>query len=406
MPAPVGHAFLRRRRRLRAGLTQLVLVLAGFALGLVTPRFTRGPNVPARQVTEMLLGLGLGLLGAVAVIFSLLFLVVQWAATNFTPRLTLFRDDPIVWRTFAFAAGLAVFSLTAALAIGSRAEVSLIVPVIAVLLVFVMLYLLRTLQLRAFAAIQLAPAVSSIAAQGRAVLEAVYPDRTPDVDPSPVAPLPPLHATLTWPHPPKVLQRIHVDRLLNAARTADAVVVLHEAPGATLSRGAPLADVHGGTLPVAAIIDAIVGGSERTFEQDPLLAVRLLADITLRSLAPAVNDPATAVQVLDEIEDLLDCATAASTEPLRLHDSDGQLRIVIPLPVWEDFVRTGIDDVIPAAASSPMTLQRLQKLLARLRSRVQPLHRPMLDARLARVDELAQRFSYVPVPHGADRPPD
>jgi Predicted membrane protein (DUF2254) len=46
-------------------------------------------------------------------------------------------------------------------------------------------------------------------------------------------------------------------------------------------------------------------GPERTFGQDPLFAFRLLADIGLRALSPAVNDPATAVQVLDTIQSLL-----------------------------------------------------------------------------------------------------
>jgi hypothetical protein len=32
----------------------------------------------------------------VSVIFSLLFLVVQWAFSSLSPRLNLFRDDPIV----------------------------------------------------------------------------------------------------------------------------------------------------------------------------------------------------------------------------------------------------------------------------------------------------------------------
>jgi formate hydrogenlyase subunit 4 len=41
--------------------------------------------------------------------FSLLFLVVQWAFSSLSPRLNLFRDDPIVWRTFAFAIGVFVF---------------------------------------------------------------------------------------------------------------------------------------------------------------------------------------------------------------------------------------------------------------------------------------------------------
>jgi len=39
----------------------------------------------------------------VSVIFSLLFLVVQWAFSSLSPRLNLFRDDPIVWRMFGLA---------------------------------------------------------------------------------------------------------------------------------------------------------------------------------------------------------------------------------------------------------------------------------------------------------------
>jgi hypothetical protein len=56
-------------------------------------------------VAEALVAVGFGVLGLVTVIFSLLFLVVQWAFGSLSPRLNLFRDDPIVWRTFAFAIG-------------------------------------------------------------------------------------------------------------------------------------------------------------------------------------------------------------------------------------------------------------------------------------------------------------
>ena len=50
---------------------------------------------------------------------------------------------------------------------------------------------------------------------------------------------------------------------------------------------------------------AFVTGDERTFEQDPKYAVRLLVDIAIKALSPAVNDPSTAVQALDQLEDLL-----------------------------------------------------------------------------------------------------
>jgi uncharacterized membrane protein len=39
-------------------------------------------------------------------------------------------------------------------------------------------------------------------------------------------------------------------------------------------------------------------GRERTIEQDPAFALRVLVDIAIRALSPAVNDPTTAVQVL------------------------------------------------------------------------------------------------------------
>src|SRR5690349_16662783 len=64
----------------------------------------------------------------VSIIFSVLFLVVQWAFSSRSPRLNMFRDDPVVWRTFGLAAGVFVFSVTAALVIGNDPEVPVIVP--------------------------------------------------------------------------------------------------------------------------------------------------------------------------------------------------------------------------------------------------------------------------------------
>ncbi|MFC9243109.1 DUF2254 family protein [Streptomyces sp. NPDC057136] len=389
----VLRSVLRRRRRLRAGLTQLLFVLVGLGLGLAVPGITRGPETPARPVVDMLLATGLGVLGGIAVIFSLLFLVVQWAATTFTPRLTLFRDAPIVWRTFAFAVGQAAFCLTATLAIGSRPEVSVAVPVIAGLLLFTMLALLRQLQLRAFAAIQLAPVLNSITERGRAILDALYPRVADPTTPPTMTPLPPLRSTVTWPKAPAVLQQIDMNLLLTTAQAANAVIVLREIPGTTLQHGTALADVHDGELPASAVLDCLVTGDERTFDQDPVLAFRLLADIALRALSPAVNDPATAVQALDSMEDLLNRSSGARTGLRHVTDRAGAVRVVIRLPGWEDFLRTGLDDVIPAAMNSPMALIRTRTLLEHLRSRGDAHSHPLLTRRLAWVEEeLAGRF--------------
>ena len=153
---PLGR-FARPRRRLRAGLVQLLCALAGLGLGLLLPLITFDSTVASSRVTDALVGVGFGVLGLVTIIFSLHFLVVQWAFTSLSPRLGLFRDDPIVWRTFGFAVGVFVLSVTTALVIGDQQKVSVIVPAAEVVAVLAALALIRTLQTKAFASIQLAP---------------------------------------------------------------------------------------------------------------------------------------------------------------------------------------------------------------------------------------------------------
>jgi uncharacterized membrane protein len=167
--------FSRPRRRIRANLAQLLFAVAGLGLGLLLPRITVAPTVASSRVTETLIGVGFGVLGLVTIIFSLLFLVVQWAFSSLSPRLNLFRDDPIVWRTFGLAVGVFVFSVTAALVIGNDTEVSVIVPAAEVAGVLAAIALIRALQVKAFASIQLAPTLSAIAARGRGILDELYP---------------------------------------------------------------------------------------------------------------------------------------------------------------------------------------------------------------------------------------
>ncbi|WRZ90656.1 DUF2254 domain-containing protein [Streptomyces sp. NBC_01007] len=387
-----GRAAFRRRRRLRAGLLQLVFIAVGLGLGLAVPEFTRGPVLPSRQVAEMLLATGFGVLGAATVIFSVLFLVVQWAATTFTPRLTLFRDAPIVWRTFAFAVGTTVFCATAALTISSRDKVSVVLPIGAGVLLLLLLTLLRNLLLQAVAAIQLAPVLSSISERGRHNLDVLYASGPKDPG-DPAAP-DRLRSTVGWPKAGTVLQRVDVGLLAGAARAANAVVVLRVTPGTTLQYGTTVAEVYDGELPASAVLRGLETGAERVFDQDPGLAFRLLADIALRALSPAVNDPATAVQALDAMEDLLRRPVPARARPRVVADRTGTLRVVVPLPGWEDFLRTALDDVIPAARNSPMVLIRLRTLLQDLRDAGHGRVEAPLTRRLAWVDEeLGARFS-------------
>ncbi len=388
MPAPAARPpgrFSRPRRRLRAGLAQLLCLLAGLGLGLLLPRITADPSVASTRVTESLVTLGFGTQGVVSIIFSLLFLVVQWAFGSLSPRLNLFRDDPIVWRTFGAAVGVFVFSVTAALVIGNDQKVSVIVPAAEVAGVLLTLAMVRVLQLKAFTSIQLAPTLAAIAAEGRAILDDLY-SRPWTAGTRPAAALPPLCRAVLWPHGQATLQQVHLPRLLDAAGSA--VIVLQAGIGDTLWQGAPVADLHGGDVTDAALLGGLVTGPERTFHQDPLFAFRLLADIGLRALSPAINDPATAVQVLDTIQSILGPLATRDLDVAEMADGSGTVRVILALPSWDDYLRTSLDDLTESASRSPMVLLRVRTLLTSLLNIAPPQRQPSVAWRLKHAQDL------------------
>ncbi len=385
----IGHRpgrLYRPRRPLRAGLVQLLCALAGLVLGVLLPRISTETSVASSRVTEALVGVGFGILGLVSIIFSLLFLVVQWAFGSLSPRLNLFRDDPIVWRTFGLAVGVFVFSVTSALAIGNKPEVSVIVPATEVAAMLAALAMLRTLQVRAFASIQLAPTLAAIATRGRGIIDDLYPRADPAGRP-PAASLPPFRRAVTWPHRQVILQQLDLRRLVGAADHA--VIVFRAGIGDTLQEGARLADLHGSEVPDAMIFGGLVTGPERTFNQDPLFAFRLLADIGMRALSPAVNDPATAVQVLDTLESLLVPLASRDLDVAEIADGAGDVRVVLALPRWDDYLQTALDDLIESGAHAPMALLRGHALLTSLLSAAPPPRKPSIAWRLQHAEELA-----------------
>jgi uncharacterized membrane protein len=370
-------------------------VIAGLVLGIFVPKLTVPPTVSSGRIVDLLFTAGVTVISLITVIYSLLFVVVQWVGSTFSLRLTLFRDDPIVWRAFAYSIGIFVFCFTTAFAIGNDKTVSVAVPVLALLLVLAALVFIRALQTRALTSMLLAPNLDAITERGREILDGLYLQPAA-ADPAGGAPLPPLRDTVAWSGPPAVLQQLHLDPLVTAASTADSVVVFRQAVGVTLLSGMPIADVHGGDLGQQAVLRAIVPGRERTFDQDPLLAFRLLADIALRALSPAINDPATAVQVLDCLESLLGPLAARNALAGQVADVHGVIRVMLDLPHWDDFARGCLDDIIAASAGSPLVLVRTRDMLTRLGRTVPSSAQKVLASRLQWVeDTLARNFPVV-----------
>jgi len=126
--------------------------------------------------------------------------------------------------------------------------------------------------------------------------------------------------------------------------------------------------VYGGRSHVneQAIKNAIQAGDERTFEQDPKYAIRLVVDIAIKALSPAINDPTTAVQAMDQIEDLLIRLGRRHLEIGAFHDGQGSLRLVVPCPTWEDVLRLALDEIQSYGAGSVQVMRRMKALLENL----------------------------------------
>ena len=103
---------------------------------------------------------------------------------------------------------------------------------------------------------------------------------------------------------------------MQQAERSGAVIEMVSAVGDTLVDGSVVLRVHGDKVGLAEkdVIGLVHLETERTFEQDPKYPIRLLVDIAIKALSPAVNDPTTAVQAIDQIEDLPRCLMLASSE--------------------------------------------------------------------------------------------
>ena len=384
---------LRRRQRIRAGLVQLIAVLVALVLGLTLPRISQGTMLGSRVVSQLLVGLAAALIPFIGVVFSLLFLVVQFGSTNWTPRLNLFRDNPIVWRSFAFFTGVIVWSATAALVTSSRDEVSVVVPIAALLSVLAALAVFRAVQMEAFRSIQLAPTIGAIVNRGRAVIDALYQDPV-DAGFEAAPSLPGVVTELRWSRPSGVLRQIDLPTLVGAASRIGGIVELAVPVGSVVSEGGVVVRVRGSetAFDPQDMLRALEVGLEGSFDQDPRFAFRLLGDIAMRALSPALNDQSTALHAIDAVDSLLTPLARRRLDIGHIRSSAGELRVVLPVPDWDAYVMLAVEDIARAGADNRRVLRRMLLLLDNL---VEIAPHDRLEVLMSRQRELTRALERV-----------
>jgi uncharacterized membrane protein len=325
-----------------------------------------------------------GMIALTGIVFSLTFLMVQFSATAYSPRLVMWiARDPVL------SHALGVFSATFLYAIAALEWLdrnnSRKVPFISALVVIVLLLASVAMfvgLIHRIGRLQINRMLIFTGDQGREVIEKLYGPPGLSSDEIPTGGLHTLVPEQTLLHygQPRSLESVNVKRLVKLAKQHDASIKVVTAIGDTVLEGTPLLHIFNAGSPFAEreFSRVLELGEQRTFEQDPKYAIRLLVDIAIRALSPAINDPTTAVQALDQIGDLLLRLGGRRLEIGAYPDDSGHIRLIIPFPSWDDFLHLGFEEILSYGARSVQVMRRMKALITDLLTVVPPERRASL----------------------------
>jgi uncharacterized membrane protein len=300
-------------------------------------------------------------------VLSASLIVVQLASVQLTPRVI-----GLVFTLPAMKSSLGLFTFTFTYTLSALGRVEDRVPDlhvgVAVLLNLVCILGFFWFAQRLSTGLRPTSMMKEVADRGRMVIEQVYPQgydpgqaeqhRSGGFSTSPAV----VVEYVGW---SGVVMAFSVADLVRLARDAGAIVELVPQVGDFVAAGDPLFRVHDGTRPLSpqALRGCVAVGAERTLDQDPRFAFRILVDIASKALSPAVNDPTTAVQCLDHLHDLLRYLAARPFRSGRLGDQDGALRLVVPPPSWEDYLDLALDEIRHYGATSIQVARRIRAIV-------------------------------------------
>lgn len=238
-------------------------------------------------------------------------------------------------------------------------------------------------------------AVRLVAMSGREVIKKVYPSFLLEDSTTPA----PLESIMNQ-QPRTILSEVDgsvlaFDKkgLVLLAERFDCVIELVPEVGQFVAFGDPLWRIYRdeGKVPEKNLRNSVAVGSERTLEQDPLFAFRILVDIASKALSSAINDPTTAVLAIDHIHHLLRQIGQRYLAEGRAFDPNNHVRLLYRTPNWEDFVLLGTTEIRQYGDDSIQVQRRLRAMLEDLIETLPPRRAPIMQRELALLKTTAQR---------------
>jgi len=343
--------------------------------------------------------------------FGSLLVAIQIAGGQLTPRIiaTILLRDKVV----RYSVGLFVFSLVFAVSALNR-QLGTVHQLIAFISASLGIGCMAAfLFLIDYAARLLRPVsiVASVGNDGLAVIDSVYPVRRDNPDEAAAtAHEEPGAPTRIVRHEggSGVVLAVDLATLVALARRHDCVIEFAPKVGEFLASQEPLFLIYGGRgTPSDKQLRATVAiGIERTLEQDPMFAFRILVDIAIKALSPAINDPTTAVVAIDQIHRLLRELGHRELRGETIRDRRGQLRVIFRTPNWEDFVHLACNEIRLCGAGNVQVARRLRAMLEGLDRALPEQRRLALHKELELLDRTIDASYRLPEDAALARVPD
>jgi uncharacterized membrane protein len=352
----------------------MIYAAASFLVGITLPRLEQAylsydSGISVASAQAFFTAVASGMIGLTGVVFTVGLVMVQFSAIAYSPRL-VFHSLGVFIATFTY-------SLCALLHVDRNG--SGVVPLIsgvAVAGLLLLSMLLFSAMMKGLLNLQITYVLHAIGDKGRDVIRETFKrfdekakTQTQRVQETcNISELGPVVQTLKYFAAPRTIAKFDIDDLVRQAQQAGAVIVMACGVGDTLVENTLLLQVHGAktTLLESDLVRAIHFGFERTAEQDPKYPIRLLVDVAVKALSPAINDPTTAVQAIDQIEDLLRRLGGRDLDAGYAFDADSDLRLIFPMPRWEDYLVLAFDEIRHYGADSVQVVRRLRSALVGL----------------------------------------
>lgn len=369
-------------------------------------------------------GLGLGLEGAKAmfsavITFSLSFLVftfgsllvaIQVASGQYTPRIiatALLRDNVIRWTVGLFVLTL-LFSLRSLDRIGSAVPqlVAMVTGVLGFACLVAFMYLIDY-SARLLRPVSLARCIGNA---GLSVIAAAYPKSLEDGSDGTHSDrlLDPVKRTLHHQGSSGMVLAVDIERLGAEAEKAGGIIEFAPQVGDFVGRDEPLFYLRGSAAGIDddLLLGSVAFGSERTLEQDPLFAFRILADIALKALSKALNDPTTAVLAIDQLQLLLRSTGRRNLRADDIFDQKGELRVIFHTPDWDDYVHLVFTEIRYCGAENIQIARRLRAMILNLVDTLPKQRHAALLRELDLLDRMLEKLHLLPEDLALARVPD